>query len=104
MYINDLPLCSKFKTNLYADDTYLSFSHFSLSTVQSKVNNELLKVHDWMSLTKLSINYAKSKYLLTGKKIQSNLAEYFLVTLGNHQIKREQSVKYLGVIVDEKLN
>ena len=43
-------------------------------------------------------------YLLTGKKIQSNLAEDFLVTLGNHQIKREQSVKYLGVIVGEKLN
>ena len=42
--------------------------------------------------------------LLTGKKIQSNLAEDFSVTLGNHQIKREQSVKYLGVIVDEKLN
>ena len=57
-----------------------------------------------MSLNKLSINYAKSMYLLTGKKIQSNLAEDFVVTLGNHQIKREQSVKYLGVIVDEKLN
>jgi len=57
-----------------------------------------------MSLNELSTNYAKSMYLLTGKKIQSNLAEEFLVRLGNHQIKREQSVKYLGVIVDEKLN
>ena len=28
----------------------------------------------------------------------------FLVTLGNYQIKREQSVKYLGVIVDVKLD
>jgi len=27
MYINDLPLCLKFKTILYADDTYLSLSH-----------------------------------------------------------------------------
>ena len=103
MYINDLPLCSEFKTILYADDTYLSLSHSSLS-LQSMLNNELLKVRDWMSLNKLSINYAKSIYLLTGKKIQSNLAEDFLVRLGNHQIKREQSVKYLGVIVDEKLN
>ena len=56
-----------------------------------------------MSLNKLSINYAKSMYLLTGKKIQSNLAEEFLVRLGNHQIKREKSMKYLGVTVDEKL-
>jgi len=37
-------------------------------------------------------------------KIQSNLAEEFLVRLGNHQVKHEQSVKYLGVIVDEKLD
>ena len=59
--------------------TYLSLSHSSLSTLQSMVNNELLKVHDWMSLNKLSTNYAKSMYLLTGKKIQSNLAEEFLV-------------------------
>jgi len=43
-------------------------------------------------------------YLLTGQKIQSNLAEEFLVRLGNHQIKREQSAKHLGVIVEEKLN
>ena len=42
-------------------------------------------------------------HLLTGKKVQSNLAEEFLVRLGNHEIKREQSVKYIGVIVDEKL-
>jgi len=40
---------------------------------------------------------------LTGKKVQSNIAEEFLVKLGNHQIKREHSVKYLGVIMDEKL-
>jgi len=79
MYINDLPLCSKFKTVLFADDTYLSLSHSILSTLQSMVNNELLKVHDWISLNKLSINYAKLMYLLTGKKVQSNLAEEFLV-------------------------
>ena len=104
LYINDLPLCSKFKTVLYADDTYLSLSHYSLSTSQSVVNHEFLKVDDWMSLNKLSRNYAKSTYLSTGKKVQSNLAEEFLVILGNHQIKREQSVKYLGVIIDDKLN
>ena len=28
-----------------------------------------------MSVNKLSINYAKSMHLLTGKKVQSNLAE-----------------------------
>jgi len=32
LYINDLPLCSKFKTVLYADDIYLSLPHSSLYT------------------------------------------------------------------------
>jgi len=40
-------------------------------------------------------------YPLTGKKVQSNLAEEFLVRLGNNQIKGEQPVKFLGVIIDE---
>jgi len=50
MHINDLPLCSKFKTIIHADDTYLSLSYSSLSTLQSMVNNELQMVHHWMSL------------------------------------------------------
>jgi len=40
-------------------------------------------------------------YPLTGKKVQSNLAEEFLVRLGNNQIKGEQPVKFLGGIIDE---
>jgi len=86
MYINGLPLCSKFKTVLYADNANLSLSHSSLYSLQSMVNHELRKVHDWMSLNKLFINYAKSMYLLTEKKVKNNLAEEFLVRLDNHQL------------------
>jgi len=67
-------------------------------------NNELLKVHGWMSLTKRSTNHAKSMYILTEKKVRSHLVTEFLVRLGNHQIKHEQPVKYLSVIIYEKLN
>jgi len=31
------------------------------------VNNELIKVDEWMHLNKLSMNYAKSMFFLTGK-------------------------------------
>jgi len=43
MYINDVPVCSKFETALCADDTYLSLSHSSLSTLQSMVIMNYLK-------------------------------------------------------------
>jgi len=35
------------------------------------VNNELTKVDEWMCLDKLSINYAKSVYFLTGKSFKT---------------------------------
>jgi len=68
MYVNDLPTCSSFSTKLYADDTYLCLAHSDIKELKLMVNNELIKVDEWMCLNKLSINYAKSMYFLTGGK------------------------------------
>jgi len=67
MYVNDLPKCSSFSTTLYADDTYLCWAHSDLKQLKLMVNNELIKVDEWMRLNKLFINYAKYMYFLTGK-------------------------------------
>jgi len=53
MYINDLPKCSSFSTKLYADDTYLCLAHSGIKESKPMVNNELLKVDEWMCLNKL---------------------------------------------------
>ena len=54
-----------------------------------------------MHAKKLSINSTKSQYVLvTNKKF--NL-EYFKISSNNSEIKRNECIKYLGVLIDDKL-
>ena len=47
VYINDLPLCSKFSTTLYADDTVLICSDKNINSLNLKTNEELEKINLW---------------------------------------------------------
>jgi len=70
IYINDLPKASHFNSLLFADDTVLTLSDPSYTTLTAKVNHELSKIDSWMKLNKLTINYKKTKYMLfTNKKV-----------------------------------
>ena len=40
LYINDLPLASKFSATLYADDTYLALSDKNLTQLETRVNDQ----------------------------------------------------------------
>ena len=44
LYVNDLPLVSNFKTNIFADDTVLSLSANSMHELTTKINQELESV------------------------------------------------------------
>ena len=44
---------------LFADDANLKFSGKSTALLEQKMNEELLKVDDWMKANKLSLNYKK---------------------------------------------
>jgi len=52
MYVHDLPKCSPFSTKLYANDTYLCLAHNDLKQLKLMINNELIKVDEWMHLKK----------------------------------------------------
>jgi len=95
MYINDLPKCSSFSTKLNADDTYLCLTHSDLKQLKLNVNNEVIKVDEWMHLNKLSINYAKSMYFLTGKLFNKTEEEKrnFKIHINNAVLHRKTSVK-----------
>ena len=81
LYVNDLPNASNFETILFADDTNLHLSHISINSLQSRVQQEMMKVIEWMISNKLTLNYKKSCYMLISKKplisvlINQNLIE-----------------------------
>jgi len=99
LYVNDLPLVSNFKTILFADDMVLSLSANSMHELTTKINQELESVDNWLKYNKLSLKYSKTQYMLFTKQNDTN----FNVQINNHLLSRTECVKYLGVIIDDKL-
>jgi hypothetical protein len=65
LYINDLPLCTNLlKVLLFADDTTLICSSRDLTTLINALNDELSNIANWFNLNKLSLNAAKSSYMI----------------------------------------
>ena len=65
IYMNDIPQASShFKFILYADDTTL-FSTIQLQFASdTDINQELIRVHDWLAVNRLSLNIKKTKYII----------------------------------------
>ena len=104
MYINDIPNCSKFDISLFADDTYLMLSETNLKELESRVNEELKNLNEWFCRNKLSVNYSKTKFMIINKIPHKSIDEPFKIALNGAVLERTESVKYLGVFIDEKLN
>src|SRR5688572_8908448 len=65
IYINDLPNTSSILNFvLFADDSSVFFSHKSYDELFRILNQELLLVSDWFKANKLSLNLAKTNYIL----------------------------------------
>ena len=87
--------------NLFADDSYFSYSSSSPQILEQKINSEMNKVLVWLNINKLTINLNKTSYMIvTKKKINYD----FNICFGNQQISRCSHASYLGVIIDDKLN
>ena len=63
IYINDIINCSsKFQFYLFADDT--SILYRNSTSLEAEVNTELIKLCDWLTANKLTLNIRKSNYVL----------------------------------------
>ena len=107
LYINDLPQClSKTKPRLFADDTNLTASGDSITRLEAAMNSDLENLKKWLLANKLSLNVAKTEFMLIGSKQMiksvSNLQPN--VVIENKQIKQVHECKTLGVTVDQHLS
>ena len=104
IYINDLHKCLKTsKPILYADDTTLFNSADNIRILFKNTNNDLKSLHEWFKCNKLSINTSKSFYMIFQKK-KKHLDHNLHLVMNNNQIERKSSTKFLGMIIDERLN
>ena len=67
LYINDLPECLQESIpRLFADDTNLTASGENIEEVESAINGDLMCIKEWLLANKLSLNVAKTEFLLIG--------------------------------------
>ena len=106
LYVNDLPSASQLiDPIMFADDTNLFYSDENINTLFTTVNNELQNINEWFISNKLSLNVKKTKYSFFHKSRQKDDIPLVLpkLTINDHQIARVESIKFLGVFLDENL-
>ena len=107
LYINDLPQClSKTKPRLFADDTNLTAAGESINDVEAAMNSDLENLRKWLIANKLSLNVAKTEFILIGFKpmIKSISNRQPNIIIENKPIKQVYDCKTLGVTVDQHLS
>ena len=106
LFINDLPNSNDINSWLFADDTALGAVSESFSGLQKLCNTQIEKVQNWLLANKLSVHYAtKTQYIIfipPGK--EKDKPSNFEIRMGGNVIEETVTYKYLGVIIDAKLN
>ena len=104
IFINDLNKATSLDPIMFADDTNLFCSNKNIDTLFETVNKELVNINVWFQANKLSLNIKKTKFVLFHKPRQRNIPKDLpILKINNVEVKRENSLKFLGVIVDENL-
>ena len=93
---------------LYADDTCIFTPSKDPREIERKLNEDLLSLSNWLNDNKLMVNSKKCEVLFIGthqrlKKAHDLLDDCHIYIDGN-EIKKVESCKYLGVIIDQNLS
>ena len=90
----------------FADDTNIpQLSARNITDFKSDVNPELSNLNCWLKANKLSLNIAKTKFMIIGsrQKLQTQNDE-FDIEIDGEKIKRVDHTKSLGLIIDDRLS
>ena len=109
LYINDISNCSKLGTFiLFADDTNIFVEGLSAEDAYKKGNAVLKSVKKYMTLNKLHINMSKCCYIHFKPKIKAQKtleieSQANILQIEDYPIKKSETAKFLGVILDDQL-
>ena len=103
IYINDLStVSSALFSILFADDTNMFDTGKDINLLSKKINEELIKIQEWLRCNKLSLNVSKTHYMIfcPSQKVVNDVR----IVLDNELIDRVYVTKFLGVQIDYKLS
>ena len=92
-------MLQKCKFILFADDTNMFCGNIDINELIRQTNAELDKLNVWFSVNRLSLNIAKTNFMIFGNHaLKTPLYKNKQVT-----INRVEATKLLGVLIDDKL-
>ena len=97
------------KYHLYADDTqlYISGKVKDIFSIIKNINSDLLRISEFSNNNCLKLNEGKSVFIILGSRHNlDKLGELTLppIIINNKAIKRETTVKNLGILFDETMS
>ena len=105
LYINDISNCSDLGLFiLFADDTNIFVEGTSPEDAYRKGNLVLRLVREYMVLNKLHINMTKCCYIHFKPKSLPPADTALQLKIEDFPIKKVDSTKFLGVVIDEKMS
>ena len=104
IYINDLHVAIKHcKVHHFADDKNLLIINKSLKRLNKLLNIDLKNLTNWFNANRISLNVSKTELIIfkpKRKPIDFNMK----IKLNGKKLNPTDSVRYLGVKIDKKLN
>ena len=90
LYINDLPNCFQHShPRMYADDTSITFAGSDVDEINNCINLDLERIRVWLAANKLTLNMAKTEFLLIGSNQRlSNFTVNPTANINQFPIKR----------------
>ena len=102
-YINDLNDSIQCVSHLYADDTVLLCCKPDAMQLNTGLNEELVKVTEWLASNKLTLNTEKTQYMVFGSKRKLKKITTFELRIEEDMLERVNTLKCLGLHFDPTL-
>ena len=111
IYMNDLTaFVQEANITMYADDTSLDKAFRTSQELQEEMIPAFSKVCKWLRNNKLNLNTVKTEFMVIGTLQRLNQLDsrpestpYAIVADDGQEVKRVKNVKYLGMMVDDRL-
>ena len=104
--MNDI--CSVFDllyTILYADDTSVLLNGKNIIELMDIINTELQQLYIWLRANKLTLNLAKTYYMIFHRaRIKNKDFALGIFYINNCALKEGENCKYLGIILDTRIS
>jgi len=88
---------------MFTDDTLIYVNGDGSEELRNKMNKAFLIIEQWMNVNKLKMNAEKTKYMIVRGIRKKQRGKIVLRCADRTQIERMEVMKYLGIIIDDKL-